>query len=838
MNALVVMNELRAGLLDERNWAAASVGAEDLGLDDATIEDVLGFSIEDQRRTAQREVDELIGRHADPALAASLATLRQELPREYTKVGDAYATLESRVADSSQRQVDRLLVVAGEVDGGSGLIDVLRILESATLARQATTALVTEYFALEFAGAADADANIDELVEQRELYLIAMSQIARMQRPDSHVAVAASIISESPEARSFTDAASQLTDELLTTGFDVRPTAAESEPRVDPFGELVDIFLDGVESSRQHLGLIDAAADDVTDVSASLSQEADDSLRSVIIRIVALAMISLTSAVLLARVIRRPLRDLSTAARRLRDGDTGSPPQPSGPAEVREAAQAISEAAGHLALAEQQAKALAQGAFDHPILAQTAPGALGASLQEAVQTLAASLSDREEFRRLLTHEATHDALTQLANRRAVMARLTESLARTRRTSSSLAVMFLDLDDFKGVNDHHGHLVGDAVLRTVSQRLLLAVRKGDHVGRLGGDEFLIVAEPVSGFREALRLAERLLDAVQLPIAHGDGLLAISGSVGIALVDDSTNLNAEEVLRDADLAVYQAKSRGRARIELCDEDLRSELERRTRLEDAIRTALAQEQLRLHYQVIVDPATGTASALEALVRWQHPVDGLVGPDAFIPFAERTDLILDIDRWVVVEAARQLQTWTGDDGLARVPVAVNISGRHLVADDFVDSILQPLADAGVRADRLIVEITESALLDDLDNAAHKLEQLRAAGVRIAIDDFGTGYTSLAHLRTLPMDILKIDRSFTVDPNAASLVQLIIDTGHLLGARITAEGVETIDQATALTKMGADELQGYLYARPVPPDELDLAGRGTRTENVPAESG
>jgi predicted signal transduction protein with EAL and GGDEF domain len=360
---------------------------------------------------------------------------------------------------------------------------------------------------------------------------------------------------------------------------------------------------------------------------------------------------------------------------------------------------------------------------------------------------------------------------------------------------------------------------------VAQRLVTTVREGDHVGRLGGDEFVVIAEPVQGVEDAMGLADRVLAALREPIDIGTVMVDVGASIGVALSDGS-DLTADEVLRDADLAVYRAKANGRDSIEICNEDLRNEVAEAADLSVAIRQAIEQDEFVMHYQPIVDSTTNELRALEALVRWERPGhSGLVPPDVFVTFAERSTLIVDLDRWVLDAVARQIAEWQTDPRWSGVPVAINVSGRHLAHDRFVQHVLEPLQAHSIEPAAIIIEITESALLDDLASAAVKLQHLRDRGVLVSIDDFGTGYTSLAHLRSLPIDILKIDRSFTATavngPHEESIVKLIIDTGHLLGARITAEGVETASEADTMVDLGSDSLQGFYYARPQPADAV-----------------
>ena len=548
------------------------------------------------------------------------------------------------------------------------------------------------------------------------------------------------------------------------------------------------------------------------------------------------------AAAALVILIARPVRRMGEVADDLTIGELNARIDERGPKEIRVGARAMNEALATLRAAEAQADALAEERLDDPALANPAPGRLGSSLQAAVSRLAASMVEREEFQQRLAHEASHDGLTKLANRKAVLKQLGSGLARTRRSSASLALLFLDVDDFKSTNDNHGHHVGDLMLRTIAQRLVGSIREGDVAGRLGGDEFVVIAEPVRDIDEALGLSRRIIDKVAQPMTVDGVTLTPSVSIGIGLANDE--LTADELLFDADLAVYRAKSMGKGRVEVCDESLREEVQSRTRLEDALRSAIANDELVLHYQSTVDAASGTVTSLEALVRWNRDGATMIPPDKFIPIAERSDLIVEIDRWVLAAAARQLAAWTNHETLGAIPIAVNISGRHLGSGELFRDVHDALEYRGVEPGRLILEVTESALLEDLATAAHELGQLRRLGVRVALDDFGTGYMSLAHLRGLPVDVLKIDRSFIneLDTNAEhALVQLIVDTGHLLGVAVTAEGVETTAQAETVTEMGSDFLQGYLYSEPQDATSTERAfqqHRGDCRRSLAATSG
>lgn len=385
-------------------------------------------------------------------------------------------------------------------------------------------------------------------------------------------------------------------------------------------------------------------------------------------------------------------------------------------------------------------------------------------------------------------------------------------------------MFIDLDDFKRVNDTYGHAVGDEVLRATARRMSDVARGGDLLARIGGDEFLLVAEDLAGLTEASTLAERIVDALLSPICVDDMEFHVGACAGIAIAQDGDD--PLTLLRNADLAAYTAKRRGPGGIDVYDEALQRKLVERAEVEDALAVALrSDDQLRLEYQPIVDATTGELASAEALLRWDRPGHGRVRPDAFIPIAEASKLIIEIDRWVLNAATAQLAAWSEMPDFEDVSVSINVSGRHILDPKFVSTVEQAIELSGCRADRLIVEVTETVLVDDLARAATQLAALRELGVRVAVDDFGTGYTSLAHLRSLPIDEIKIDRSFVSGlPDATDdhrLIQIVCDLARHLGVPIVAEGVETEAQRDMLEEIGCQMLQGYLFSASMRPDAL-----------------
>jgi diguanylate cyclase (GGDEF)-like protein len=560
--------------------------------------------------------------------------------------------------------------------------------------------------------------------------------------------------------------------------------------------------------------------------------------------IVVIALVTLTVAIAVARSISRPLGRLAGTAQAVVAGHLDIDElATNGPNETVVVADAFNSLMANLRLLEAKAQALAECDFGNEVLATPLPGRLGAALQDSVHVLAGSIQDRERLQERLAHEATHDNLTGLLNRAAAVSALGQALARARRRADLTAILYVDLDNFKQANDLHGHPTGDHILRQVADRLTGAVRSGDVVARLGGDEFVVIAERTAGRPEAELLAERIIGTLSEPISWGAGSLTIGATIGItiAYADDS---DALELLARADLALYQAKQRGGNSIAVWDETLQQGLARRDKIERDLREELARGGggLVLHYQPLVEMGT-TLHGVEALVRWERPGEGLLLPAAFIPVAEASDLIIELDNWVLATAARQLVTWSGRPGLTDLNVSVNVSGRHLVSRNLAGRIKQVLAETGVNPHQLTIEVTETVLLDDLTIVAAELEAVRDLGVRVAVDDFGTGYTSLAHLHRLPIDSIKIDRSFICEIEGlkeASLVRMITDLAHQLGLQTVSEGVETAQQLEILRDLGSDRLQGFLIAHPMPADQIpqwaasyranDQQGDGTLT--------
>lgn len=815
---------LRAALFDELVWSAMTSVVAELGVEPTLVSDVVGTDMEAEMEVRTAAVDDLLAELELDEVERALDLLRGSDLGMLATV-DAYQGISLRVAEAARTSLDELSNVAGESVDASDLLTSLRVLRSAVDAQTASSEQFFGYFAAIFELRGTPAEEMATLIRLNGQFDAAVAELRRATDTSESLDRAVEEYRTAPAMQQFRRTidrfiAGSLASGLAPVGRELNVEAVFAD--VDGFTAVYDAATRSAESG---LELLDAATQDALDEVNGVRERAADQIVHAYLLAAGLIVASLIAAFVASRFIVTPLRRLQKAADSLRDEAGATVVDVGGPVEVRSAAHAIGDAGAHFDLVTRQARALAAGDLEATVLAEAVPGGLGTALHDAVGTLHGALATQEEFRRRLAHEAAHDGLTKLSNRNASMAQLARSLARTSRSGSTLAVLFVDLDRFKDVNDNHGHQAGDVVLTTVAQRLVTTVREGDHVGRLGGDEFVVIAEPVQGVEDAMGLADRVLAALREPIDIGTVMVDVGASIGVALSDGS-DLTADEVLRDADLAVYRAKANGRDSIEICNEDLRNEVAEAADLSVAIRQAIEQDEFVMHYQPIVDSTTNELRALEALVRWERPGhSGLVPPDVFVTFAERSTLIVDLDRWVLDAVARQIAEWQTDPRWSGVPVAINVSGRHLAHDRFVQHVLEPLQAHSIEPAAIIIEITESALLDDLASAAVKLQHLRDRGVLVSIDDFGTGYTSLAHLRSLPIDILKIDRSFTATavngPHEESIVKLIIDTGHLLGARITAEGVETASEADTMVDLGSDSLQGFYYARPQPADAV-----------------
>jgi diguanylate cyclase (GGDEF)-like protein len=436
------------------------------------------------------------------------------------------------------------------------------------------------------------------------------------------------------------------------------------------------------------------------------------------------------------------------------------------------------------------------------------------------------LARREEE---LSFLATHDALTGLPNRTLILDRVEQMLARSRRSQTPVAALFVDLDNFKSINDTLGHGVGDELLRAVTARLGGVVRDADALGRLGGDEFVVISEELSLAAGPELVAERLLDALQQPFKLGadkQTRLTVTASIGIAAGEHTS---AEELLRNADIAMYRAKWDGKNRYAVFETGMQDTIQNRMELEMDLREALENGEFMLAYQPTFDLSDMRPTGVEALIRWQHPVRGVIQPDDFIPLLEETGLICEIGRWVLEQACAQGAAWRR----AGYPIgmAVNVSGRQLDSDQLISDVEGALIRGGLEPNALTIEITETTLMRNVEETARRLAAIKRLGVRIAIDDFGTGYSSLAHLQRFPVDALKIDRSFISgmkdNLEGETLIQTLVQLGKALSIETFAEGIEQQEELSVLQGQDCDSGQGFLFARPLDVAETEKFLRG-----------
>ncbi|MEO8035836.1 MAG: EAL domain-containing protein [Acidobacteriota bacterium] len=456
-----------------------------------------------------------------------------------------------------------------------------------------------------------------------------------------------------------------------------------------------------------------------------------------------------------------------------------------------------------------------------------------------VGMIACLLEDEREAAELasveIEHLAYHDAMTGLPNRPLFIDRLIVALAQAGRANYRLAVFFLDLDRFKNINDSLGHTAGDSLLKGVADRIRQCVREGDTVARFGGDEFTLLIPRIDNVEDAAKIAQKIIEMLKIPFFVNDRELFVTTSIGISIYPGD-GLDPETLVRNADTAMYRAKDRGRDNYQLYTPAMNARALERLGLENQLRKALSQDELRLFYQPVIALETRAIIGMEALLRWQHPEMGLLAPAHFISVAEVSGLIIPIGEWVLRVACKQLKAWhkrTSSD----LTISVNLSARQFQQPDLIGQVRQVLQDSALEARFLELEITESNAMQNAENSIYSLRELKNIGVRIAMDDFGTGYSSLNYLKRFPIDTLKLDQSFvhdvTTDPRDAAIVSAVISMAHSLELEVVAEGVETEDQLAFLRKQKCDRIQGFLFSEPLPVEEMEALLLERRTMTV-----
>jgi diguanylate cyclase (GGDEF)-like protein/PAS domain S-box-containing protein len=442
---------------------------------------------------------------------------------------------------------------------------------------------------------------------------------------------------------------------------------------------------------------------------------------------------------------------------------------------------------------------------------------------DSVMNVAHDITERRQHEQAMQHRATHDLLTGLPNRALFLDRLANAIRRAERYGTRLAVMFVDLDKFKAINDTLGHSAGDQLLRIVASQLRLCVRESDTVARLGGDEFVLLLDDPVGVTMPGTIAQRIGARLAVPVTLAGHQHIVTGSIGISTYP-SDGADAEVLLRQADIAMYRAKESGRNGFQFFTEEMQRRLDARVALEQGLHRALKSSEFVLHYQPQVDLVSGRVVGMEALLRWQSPELGLVPPMKFIPVAEASNLIVAIGQWVLDQACATLRRWQ-DSGVPLVPMAINVAASQFANEEFDILVRDTLVKYGIEPRYLTLELTEGLSMDDPEASIALMNRLKAIGVTMSIDDFGTGYSNLGYLKRFPLNKLKIDQSFTrglaVVPEDGAIVTAVIQLAHNLGLRAVAEGVETEAQLRLLVAEGCDEIQGYYFSRPLPEPQM-----------------
>jgi diguanylate cyclase (GGDEF)-like protein len=618
------------------------------------------------------------------------------------------------------------------------------------------------------------------------------------------------------------DAAQLMATPAATTVDRVLTQATTTGPVVPPLDQLETLVQAANTMTAETFDVLDDAVD-VAAASATTDAAAAGRERDRTLLAAAAALVGTGLALwLVGRQVTRSLRRLADQADEVSQGRlvdvVGG-----GPREVRSVGHAFGATVASLRRIQDQAAAVARGDLEDPVLAEALPGPLGEVLHGSVERLVDAFRTRDRLQLALTHEAAHDPLTDLPNRAEALRLTTAALHRARRAGASTGLLFVDLDGFKGVNDRAGHAAGDVVLRTVAARMREVARAGDTVCRLGGDEFVVLVEAVGDPEELVGLGERLVRAASRPVLVATGAgprrVTVGASVGVALAQDG-EVDGDELLAQADAAVYRAKHAGRGRVEVFDDRLRAHLAERRDVEESLRLGLATGQLHVLYQPAVDVGTGALLGFEALPRWERPGVGLVLPDSFVPVAEQSDLVCELDRWVLDAAVGQLARWRAEAGLGVLEpgpfVSVNVSARFLGDPRVTDLVLERLVEAGLPTRALVLEVSEVAVIES-PTLLTRLAELRALGVRVALDDFGTGTTSIGALRHLPVDTLKVDGSFlSTDPDDQRLVALMVAAAHASGLTVVAECVEAAEVLDRLAADSCDAAQGHHVSAPL----------------------
>lgn len=831
--AVVSLDQLREALTTEGSAGTLTVFAKQFGMPFAMISGQLGWKLAslaeaeaatDQALAAVPRIDSF---HASleqvraelPSLRASFDSAAAEPSRGFVSMASTEAAFERLLTQISDAEQSLAKLVGSGADGTTSAH-----LLASTQSFDATCEVIAGqvhragiFYRVVLTGS-PSRADSDQLAWESKRYEVLNARLDA--RLDQQAAQAWHRVTSDEQFKIFDRAIAKGPAAVpgmaaITSGAQVDPSAVAT---ILPVFRAVTYVVSQLSAFLQH------AARDAAVLARS---EATDAQHRAVVALAAAGLViaaTIVALFVIGGILSGRLNHLAQGAKRLSAGYL-EPVVVQGPRELAATSEALNAAVDSLRHVQAKAILLASGDLESPELEQPAPGPLGAAVNASVSRIVTAVRDREELQRQLAHQASHDVLTGLPNRAELDRTLGAALARAQRSATAVSVLFVDLDGFKACNDRYGHAAGDHVLRQTAQRLREAVRPGDVVGRLGGDEFIVVVEGAPPGSDTLLIGERIIAMVSQPIDYEGQRITIGASVGLSGCDRG-QATADQIVSEADAAVYHAKASGRGCVIVHDQNLRTALRAQQDLETAIQHGLDHHEFVLHYQPVIDLGDMHVCGLEALVRWQKPGVGLVMPGEFIPAIESGDLILDVDRWVLQEATAQLVRWSHDAAMKGIDVWVNISGRHLSNGCVIQDVRTALENSGLAARRLGIEITETVPIDNPQAVEH-LRQLSALGVRLALDDFGTGHTSISQLLNLPIDVLKLDRSLISGSTLPTpqgprpISQLVIEMAHSLGLTVVAEGIEDPEQMAALLGSRCDRGQGYLISRPVDPGQI-----------------
>ncbi|MEY4338828.1 MAG: hypothetical protein RLZ14_678 [Actinomycetota bacterium] len=751
------------------------------------------------------------------AVANAVAEVRSALQatRQLADAGTADAA-------TVQAQFDH--VIALTTDLNTGISDELRWAATtdslvAIAAETDTLVAAVRYAADEFRHLAHAGMSddpqpaLDAMLAAAGAFKASMQQLERLVGPD-RLADLESVIND-PRYAKVDDGLDAFTDAVGSAA--VRGVALAATPKSGVLDSELEAALARLTLLQQYSATF--MADEVAIADAARA-DADTTQRNAIIVMISTLVVSVVLLWLVIRSVLRPLRRLVRVSKAVRNGDLGiKPATPSGPTDVKVVMRAFNDMVATLRTYEQQLALLAQG---HTDVDEPLPGPLGETVRRNVGQVADLTAQLHESQAAAFRQARTDALSGLANRTAALERLSVISLEARQTGVLGAIIFLDLDGFKSVNDTQGHAEGDRILVEIARRLRTTCPNGT-VARMGGDEFLVLLHEIDSPEAVSELARQLIAAVSEPCTGSAGqLFTLSASAGIAFIDGSREPLAS--IAQADTAVYHAKERGRGRVEVFDDRLSDVVESRAEMALTMRHALADGQFSLRLQPIVEVATSHPVGAEVLLRWERPDTGLIGPAEFIPIAERTGVIVDLETWVLEQAVAILREWRLDPVTATMHLAVNISGRHVIEGNLSGLLAELCNRASVDPKLIDLEITETHLVADIARAGSVVDDLRAQGVNVAIDDFGTGYSSMTYLHRLTVDTLKIDQAFVAgmcdDRLDRTIVELLLRLGDSLGMQVVAEGVDSSRKLALLKELGCPWAQGFHIAKPMRVDD------------------